>query len=31
MYAYEGPFDDVEVQAWLDRQIERSREEGFGL
>ena len=31
MYAYEGPFTAAEVQRWLDRQLERYREYGFGL
>lgn len=31
MYAYEGAFNDQEVQNWLDRQITRYREDGFGL
>ena len=31
MYAYEGVFSDDEVQRWLDRQIERYKELGFGL
>ncbi len=31
MYAYEHAFDDKEVQAWLDNQIRRYREDGFGL
>lgn len=31
MYAYEGPFSDEEVQDWLDRQITRYRQWGFGL
>jgi ribosomal-protein-alanine N-acetyltransferase len=31
MYAYEGAFDDQEVQNWLDRQMARYREDGFGL
>lgn len=31
MYAYEHAFDDTEVQEWLDRQIERYSEFGFGL
>ncbi len=31
MYAYEGAFDDAEAQEWLDRQISRYREWGFGL
>lgn len=31
MYAYEGAFDDGEVQAWLDRQLGRYREDGYGL
>lgn len=31
MYAYEGAFDDAEVQAWLNRQIERYRTDGIGL
>ncbi|QAA32266.1 GNAT family N-acetyltransferase [Clostridium manihotivorum] len=31
MYAYEGAFSIDEVQVWLDRQIERYKEFGFGL
>lgn len=31
MYAYEHAFDDREVQDWLDRQLRRYREDGFGL
>lgn len=31
MYAYEGAFTDEEAQQWLDRQIERYRQYGFGL
>lgn len=31
MTAYEGAFSDEEVQAWLDRQLERYRKLGFGL
>jgi RimJ/RimL family protein N-acetyltransferase len=31
MYAYEGAFTEEEVQVWLDRQIARYREYGFGL
>ena len=31
MYAYEHAFCDEEVQEWLDRQIARYREYGFGL
>lgn len=31
MYAYEGAFDDKEVQNWLDKQIENYRRDGFGL
>jgi ribosomal-protein-alanine N-acetyltransferase len=31
MYAYEGAFSLDEVQEWLDRQIERYKELGFGL
>ena len=31
MYAYEGPFSREEVQDWLDRQLRRYREDGFGL
>ena len=31
MYAYEGAFDDREVQEWLDRQIARYQKWGFGL
>ncbi len=31
MYAYEGAFRNDEVQGWLDRQIDRYKENGFGL
>lgn len=31
MYAYEGAFNDEEVQEWLDRQISRYQKWGFGL
>ena len=31
MYAYEGAFNDEEVQEWLDRQISRYHKYGFGL
>lgn len=31
MYAYAHAFSDAEVQAWLDNQRRRYREEGFGL
>ncbi len=31
MYAYEGAFTDAQVQEWLDRQLARYREYGFGL
>lgn len=31
MYAYEHAFEDSEVQDWLDRQIQRYQEHGFGL
>lgn len=31
MYAYEGAFNDTEVQEWLDRQIFRYHTYGFGL
>lgn len=31
MRAYEGPFCDDDVQGWLDRQLARYREHGFGL
>lgn len=31
MYAYEGAFNDIEVQEWLDRQISRYQKWGFGL
>ena len=31
MRAYEGAFSDEEVQAWLDRQIDRYNMYGFGL
>lgn len=30
MYAYEGAFSDKEVQEWLDRQISRYEQWGFG-
>lgn len=31
MYAYEGAFNDEEVRNWLDNQLRRYREHGFGL
>lgn len=31
MYAYEHAFGGAEVQEWLDRQLQRYREYGFGL
>lgn len=31
MYAYAHAFEDWEVQDWLDRQLARYREDGFGL
>ena len=31
MVAYEGAFSDAEVQEWLDKQLTRYREDGFGL
>lgn len=31
MYAYEHAFGDEEAQNWLDRQMERYQEHGFGL
>jgi RimJ/RimL family protein N-acetyltransferase len=31
MYAYAHAFSDAEAQAWLDRQLTRYREDGFGL
>ena len=31
MYAYEGPFSEEEVQNWLDKQLSRYKEYGFGL
>ena len=31
MYAYEGAFNDAEVQEWLDRQIDRYKKWNFGL
>lgn len=31
MYAYEGAFSDGEVQQWLDRQLSRYQQWGFGL
>lgn len=31
MYAYEGAFSGEEAQTWLDRQLERYRDDGIGL
>ena len=31
MYAYEHAFSDEEAQAWLNNQLRRYREDGFGL
>lgn len=31
MYAYEHAFSDEEVQAWLDKQLLRYQQDGFGL
>ena len=31
MYAYAGAFNDEETQAWLDKQLMRYRDDGFGL
>lgn len=31
MYAYEGAFEEKEVQHWLDKQIENYRRDEFGL
>lgn len=31
MTAYEGAFDEAMVRDWLDRQVERYRNDGFGL
>lgn len=31
MYAYEHAFSDEEAQKWLDRQLERYKNDGFGL
>ena len=31
MHAYGGPFNDMEAQTWLNRQLERYRDDGFGL
>ncbi|MCL2736332.1 MAG: GNAT family N-acetyltransferase [Propionibacteriaceae bacterium] len=31
MMAYEGPFTDAEVQAWLDRQLSNYARDGYGL
>ena len=31
MYAYEGAFSDMEVQEWLDRQMDRYHKWNFGL
>lgn len=31
MYAYEGPFSDSEVVAWIDKQLQRYETDGFGI
>ncbi len=31
MYAYEGAFSQAEVQGWLNKQLDRYKEYGFGL
>ncbi|MDU1889413.1 MAG: GNAT family N-acetyltransferase [Dysgonomonas sp.] len=31
MYAYEGAFNKQEVQEWLDKQLKRYHDDGFGL
>ena len=31
MYAYNGAFDDEETRAWMEKQLRRYREFGFGL
>ncbi len=31
MYAYEGPFSDAETQSWLDKNLLRYKQDGFGL
>ena len=31
MVAYEGAFTDEEIQQWIDRQLKRYQEDGFGL
>ena len=31
MYAYNGPFSDEEVDEWLERQLARYRQYGYGL
>lgn len=31
MYAYNGAFDEEDTQAWLDRQLMRYAQDGFGL
>ena len=31
MYAYEHAFSDQEVQQWLDQQLQRYAQDGFGL
>lgn len=31
MVAYEGAFDDTEVQSWLEKQLDNYRRESFGL
>ena len=31
MYAYEGAFSDTETQDWLDKQLARYKNDGFGL
>ena len=30
MYAYEGAFDDIEVQNWLTKQMKNYKRDGFG-
>ena len=31
MYAWEGAFSDTETQEWLDRNLQRYTEDGFGF
>ena len=31
MYAYNGPFNDEETMAWMQKQLQRYKDFGFGL